>query len=433
MRRALAVLLALALSSCAPRLQPRLPEGEVYLSPLAPTRPLAAGLRERLERDWQRILAGEAREVEADLRKLAVKHPGSSEVGTLLAYAGLRAGRLEAAAAGFAEVLRREPGFAPALAGAGSAAFRLGQPEEALVQFQAALAASPSESALASRVEQLRLQVTERRLAAARVALEAGERDSAVEQYRQALAVAPEVSGLRLELAEVLAAGGDLAGAAGVLQGDPRPERAVLLRLGDVLGRLGQPARALDAYRQVLAVYGADAEALAGAARAQEALEMARQPEEYRAIRQASRISRADLAALLAVKVTALARAPRGTPPVAVDISGSWARGYILEALSRGLLDVYPNHTFQPGATVRRGDLALALQRVLDALGAPGHGTPALITDMSPGNLLHYPAARVTGAGLMGLTPQGAFEAWRPVSGEEATRTIDALVRLVGR
>jgi hypothetical protein len=32
----------------------------------------------------------------------------------------------------------------------------------------------------------------------------------------------------------------------------------------------------------------------------------------------------------------------------------------------------------------------------------------------------------------MDLTPSGAFEAWRPVSGEEAVQVVENLVRAVG-
>jgi hypothetical protein len=92
---------------------------------------------------------------------------------------------------------------------------------------------------------------------------------------------------------------------------------------------------------------------------------------------------------------------------------------------------VYPNHTFQPGATVRRGELARAVARVLDLLKWPPAPTPAL-ADMTAGNLFHAAAARVVAAGLMDLTPSGAFEAWRPVGGEEAVQVIESLVRLVG-
>jgi hypothetical protein len=46
--------------------------------------------------------------------------------------------------------------------------------------------------------------------------------------------------------------------------------------------------------------------------------------------------------------------------------------------------------------------------------------------------MLHYAAGRAVGAGLMDLSAEGAFEAWRPVSGREASDVIENLVRLVG-
>jgi hypothetical protein len=162
-----------------------------------------------------------------------------------------------------------------------------------------------------------------------------------------------------------------------------------------------------------------------------QALELLQMPEEYQAIAAAPRISRADLAALLAVKVTALSRVPAGAPKVAIDISGSWAREHIIKALGLDLIDVYPNHTFQPGATVRRGELARAVARVLDLLKWAPAPTPAL-SDMTPSNLYYAAAARVVAAGLMDLSPRGAFEAWRPVSGQEAVDVIEGLIRLVG-
>jgi len=130
-------------------------------------------------------------------------------------------------------------------------------------------------------------------------------------------------------------------------------------------------------------------------------------------------------------KVSLLGRLEPGPAKVAIDISGSWARDQIIRALAFDILDVYPNHTFQPAAVVRRGDLAAAVSRVLDLAKYPA-GTLANPRDMASNNLVRYPAARVVGAGLMDLTDDGAFEAWRPVSGQEAVDVIEGLVRLLG-
>jgi hypothetical protein len=154
-------------------------------------------------------------------------------------------------------------------------------------------------------------------------------------------------------------------------------------------------------------------------------------PEEYRRIPASSRVTRADLAALVAARVVALRRAGPGEPRVAVDLGGSWAREYIARVLALGIMEPYPNHTFQPGATVRRVDLARAAARTLDRLGFARGAAPAP-TDMSPSHLDYQAVERVLAAGLMGLSAQGAFEPWRPVSGGEAIDVVDGVARLIG-
>jgi hypothetical protein len=189
--------------------------------------------------------------------------------------------------------------------------------------------------------------------------------------------------------------------------------------------------RALEALRRILQRDPQDAEARTRATQLRQEWELVQMPEEYRRIPQASRVTRADLAALIHSKITALHRLPEREPHVATDISGSWARGHILRVLSLEILDVYPNHTFQPGALVRRGELAAALGKVLDLLAFPTRDTPVL-KDMSPNNLLYPGVTRVVAAGLMDVTPEGAFEPWRVVSGGDTWAVVEALARLVG-
>jgi len=129
--------------------------------------------------------------------------------------------------------------------------------------------------------------------------------------------------------------------------------------------------------------------------------------------------------------VAALRRIPPGEPKVAVDIGGSWAREYVATVLGAGVMEVYPNHTFQPGATVRRVDLARAVSGALDGLRWP-RGVAAAPTDMARSHLDYDAVTRTLGAGLMTLTPAGAFEPWRPVTGQEALDVVGALARLVG-
>ena len=91
---------------------------------------------------------------------------------------------------------------------------------------------------------------------------------------------------------------------------------------------------------------------------------------------QALMATREQLAALLGVRLDDLfKRAPRRNAVVITDTRGSWAIPWILPVTRAGVMEVYPNHTFQPSAAVRRGDLAEAASRVLSIIAAE---TPAL-------------------------------------------------------
>jgi len=429
--RALTFLLAAVVaSSCAKPVAPRLPEGEDYVFPAAERGELKPAEAQQVERAWKQVLAGDPGGARS-FQKLLEKRPDLVPAAAGLAFARLRAGRAPEAKRGFEAVLERRPEYFPALVGAGAAALRQGDAEQALPYYRRAQVVAPNEPVVRRRLPQLKLQVTEKRVAQARAALDAGDADRAAEEYRQALLAAPEVGGLRLELANLLVSRGDAAGAAAALEQDPVEDRQVLVRLGEILIGLQDYSRALEVYRRLLQRDPRDEEALRRSREVREAQELLLRPEEYRLIAASPRVSRADLAALVAVKVTALRRVSDREPKVAIDISGSWARDQITDTLALDILDVYPNHTFQPGAMVRRGDLARALARVLDLLRWPRAAAPAP-SDMSPTNLYYERVQRVLAAGLMDLQPNGAFEPWRPVTGPEAVEAIEALVRLVG-
>jgi tetratricopeptide (TPR) repeat protein len=427
-RAAVAVLLSV---SCAtvPR---RTPPGDDYIFPTVRIGDLSAAEAQRLRAGWDDLLANRGDAAEETFRSLVNRQPASPTARTALAFARLRLGRLIPAQAGFETVLRDVPDYVPALAGAGAVALRQGRVDDALSYYRRAQALDPNDGRLRSRLAEVKLRVTERAASDARQALERGDSAEAERQYRASLDAAPEVGGLRLELADLLAKQGRNAEAMEVLAADETGDRAVLLRLAELSAQGQDWSAAASAYERLLARDPRDLEAQQGAAQARAALDLSRRPEEYRRIVESARLTRAELAALLDVKVTALARLTPRQPEVAVDISGSWARDHVLRALSLGLIDLYPNHTFQPGAAVRRGDLASAVARVLDLLNWQSGSAPTLV-DMSRSNYFYAPAARVVAAGLMDVTPGNAFEPWRPVSGREATDVIDGLARLIGR
>lgn len=392
---------------------------------------ISAQDRKEIERGYRELRQGKAASAERALRRLALKRPALVPARVALGQALVRLGRSVEAARLFEAILAERPDDLGALLGSGEAAAKTGDLTTALAFYRRAVRAQPTAPAAVRRLAETKLAVTERGVDAARAALADGRHEVAVDEYRRAIEAVPEVSGLRVELADILVERGDREGAAEVLAGDTSGDRQVLSRLGQVELALARYDRALAAFRRVLEQDPRDTEAQSGALEARRALEFLQMPEEYQRIYTAPQISRADLAALIAVKVTALSRVGAAEPRVAVDISGSWAKEHIIKALALEILNVYPNHTFQPGAVARRGDVARAAARVLDLLGIPP-GPPVTVTDMSRSNLFYDAAVRVSSLGIMPTTEGGAFEAWRPVSGPQAVQVVDALIRVVG-
>ena len=387
--------------------------------------------RKELEKAHRELQEGHISAAEKRFRRLSERQPRLAAARTGLGYVRLKQRANEEAARLFAAVLTERSTDLDARLGAGEAAARLNDLGTALEHYGRAAEAHPADPTARKRLADTKLLFIEQRLAAARAAADASDATAAIAEYRKAIAGVPEVAGLRIELANLLVAAGDLAGAAAALEGDPSSDPQVLARLGAVRGQLKDYEGSVKAYTRALERDPSNQELRTKLENAHRAFEFARMPEEYQRIYSAPQITRADLAALVDVKVTALSRLGAFEPKVAVDISGSWAKDHIIKALAFDIITVYPNHTFQPGAMVRRGDLARAVARVLDLLSWPAGQAPA-ISDMGRNHLYYDAVSRVVGAGLLDLTPEGAFEAWRPVSGQQAVDVIESLSRLVG-
>jgi tetratricopeptide (TPR) repeat protein len=427
--RAATVVAALCLAgACAHASRSRVPDGEDYLFPAARPGELRPKEAEAVEKSWRKVLTGDTVGAEKGFQRVLAGRPGLLPAETGLAYARLRAGRVSEAGHGFEAALARRPEYMPALMGSASVAVRAGDLDRALELYRRAVASDPAETRARKRLAEVKLRLTEKRVAEAKKALDDGDAASAISGYRHALDAAPEVAGLRLALADLLLAEGGAGEAAEVLAADPLGDRQTRLRLAEVLSGLGEYRRALETLDLILAKEPKDAEARMRAREVREALTLSELPEEYRRIPTASRLSRAELAALLCINVTALARLPPGEPKVAVDISGSWARNHIARVLALDVMELFPNHTFQPGLPVRRGELARAASRVLDLLGARSRpGLPPV--DMAPANAAYDAAVRVVGLGLMELNVDGTFEPGRPVTGREGLDVVEGLGR----
>jgi hypothetical protein len=157
----------------------------------------------------------------------------------------------------------------------------------------------------------------------------------------------------------------------------------------------------------------------------------AKLPPEFKAALSAALITRGDLAAVIGVRLESIVRAAPTQQLVMTDTRGHWAAPWIAQVAGAGIMPPFENHTFQPNAAVRRGDLAVAVSRLLtlvasndSALRARLNQRPA-IADMNRRHVQYTAAAAAVASGVMPLLEGDRFQVGRPVSGSEAVDVVD--------
>jgi tetratricopeptide (TPR) repeat protein len=428
------------LPGCAPALAPApivtTPRHPDFVFPAPPAALARRDLVLRQQRGWQFLQAGDLRgarrEFGAALRSNAGFYP--AEAG--LAYTSLAERSFADAIARFDSVLRRVPAYVPALVGRGDALAGAGRVDEAAASFHAALAEDPGLADVRRRLDVLALRTQQESLIAARRAAEAGRHDEAREAYTRAIASSPDSAFLYRELAGVERRQGRSDAALAHLRKatalDPADARGWVL-LGEVLEERGEFAEAAGVYAKAQAIDPAE-ETAARLAAARSRAEMARLPEQYRSIASAPAISRGDLAALIGVRLAAVLPTAERPASVVTDVRGHWASPWIMTVLGSGVMEAYPNHTFQPRTIVRRLDMARVVARVLQAIASRRPPASARawtsqrpsIADLPPAHLGYPAAAAAVASGVMPLD-DGLFRPTRPVSGAEAIAVIERL------
>jgi hypothetical protein len=194
---------------------------------------------------------------------------------------------------------------------------------------------------------------------------------------------------------------------------------------------------AVEAYTKAQAIEPAE-ETAARLAKARSGAELARLPEPYRAIATAPQLTRADLAALIGVRLAPLlASAPTQQVVVLTDARSHWAARWIMAVVKAGVMEPFPNHTFQPRAVVRRLDMAQVLSRVLRLVAAArpdlerqwAAASPR-IGDLPPTHMGYPAAATVVASGVMTLS-DGLFRPSRVVTGAEAVEAVGRVEGLI--
>lgn len=443
--RKLAALLVVALlvSRCAtappPAVVPAAPQYPDFVFP-APPAGTAAPLAERLSRAWRLLQASDLAAADREYAALVKGAAGFPAAAAGAGYVELARKRPAEALPHFDAALPAGQTYAPALVGRGLALLALGRDEDALASFEAAHAADPALPDLAGRIETLRVRVAQDRVGRAERATAAGRYDEARVAYHAAIDASPESAFLHRDLAlmERKAGRADdaLEQARAALALDADDARTHVL-VAELLSERDDLDGALAAYRRAAALDASPAIETA-MTRLRERARDAALPPPYREIGERAQATRADIAALLGVRLgPALGRAPQ-RQVVVTDVRGHWASRWIETVARSGAMEVFPNYTFQPDAGLRRLGLADAVSRTLGvlatenpALAARWDTADVTISDVPPQHLAYPAVRRAVAAGVLPLR-DGAFQLLAPVSGAEAIEAVTRLTALMG-
>ena len=446
-RRRSAILLSFAFTlayvyGCAPvrTYTPAPVPGWSYAAGQFQTAPSSLSAKDRatFEQGWQALLTGELETSARLLEGLGRQHRDNPSLDAAIGYLELRMGNRQTAENRFVVALEKEPNMSAAQVGWFLTALAADDEEAAFERLRLLSRAHPDNSLIREYMPTLQLKVAETKLREARSLRDEKNYREAAGVYRQALKIAPEASGLALEVAKVELAAGEpqLAAehAAQAIELEPRNVEAYRLR-GDALRAMGDLELALEAYRKAMLSSPEDSSLAALYQQTKRAFERESLPSQYFSIAESAKLSREQLAALLFVKLRpAFGDAPSRASVIATDIGDSWARQFIREVVAVGILEIYPNHTFQPRALVRRADLAAALSGAMSAL-APGElpeeTARVSIADVQPGNLNYRPVAVAVSLGLLSLDSAARFNPQRFVVGSEGVTAADSLARRV--
>jgi tetratricopeptide (TPR) repeat protein len=427
------------LSACAPKAAPALvgaPKHPDFVFPATPEGVPAASMAS-IDRGWQYLQMDDLRNAEREFSaalKLKPFHPAETAMG----YVALARGNEKEAAERFERALQVDASYVPALVGQGQALLELDRAADALASFEAALAKDPSLTDLPARIDVLRFRATQETLTRAKAAAEARRWDEATALYQKAIAGSPESAFLYRDLAAVEHKAGQTATALEHYRkaveldaGDARSHAGI----GAILDSQGDAVAALDAFERARAIDAAEVpDSVINRLRA--AVALAKQPAEYRAIPERASVTRAEIAALVGVRLDALIARARPRQVIITDIRGHWAQPWIAPVVRSGVMDTLPNYEFEPSRQVRRGELATTVSRLLSLVAAARpeaarkwQGARVAVSDVGSTHLSYPAVSAAVASGVMPLNG-GNFELLRGVSGADAIEIISRLEAL---
>jgi hypothetical protein len=272
-------------------------------------------------------------------------------------------------------------------------------------------------------------------LGRAKTAADARRWDEATALYQKAIAASPDSAFLYRDLAGVEQKAGQSGAALDhyrkAVQLDASDAKS-LAAIGGILESQGDAVGAMASYERARALDPSEVPESA-IARLRGAAALAKLPEEYRAIPSVTAVNRAQIAALIGVRLESLLAKTQPRQLIITDVRGHWAQPWISPVVRSGVMETLPNYEFEPAREIRRGEMATVVSRILGLIAAVNPGSArkwqsakVSITDVAPTHLSYPAVSAAVASGVMTLS-NGNFELLRALSGLEA---IDIVSRL---
>lgn len=391
-------------------------------------------LRKDYDKLWTRFVTGkEDAKVSKDLDKLLKKQKDVPAAITIGAYIDLYKGNDSAAAPKLLQALSINPNDRIALYYLAELAFA-GQDYAGANGFYARLlAVDQTRTDVEGKKQKALLLATDNLLRAAAKAEQENRFADAEQLYRRALEMAPREPAFNGRFAELLAKEKkwDEALARYRIQMEIAGRNSEIEKnIAEALMNLGRTEEAREVLDRLRNEGTLDENLESKVNELEDLGRWGNEIDFYRSIQSAGALTREQLAATLIRYFPQVAEFPQ-SPQIITDTQDSWARPEIQVIVGTALIDPFPNHTFQPSTPVTRGLFALSMSRLIRLLGvSPAAAPPISAPDVSPGDALYRDIQLVLSFGLMGLEDSGSFNVNGRVSGEEAVRAVDRLLRL---
>jgi Tfp pilus assembly protein PilF len=432
-----ATLLLILFWSCATQ---KIPSPHLYLGNLPASLISELSLENRIltEDAWNNLRKGKTKAAQKIISKLGEQNP-IYYLG--FGYASYLLNNMKDAEQFFKASLRNYPDMALIHAGLAQVFQKTGREDEAFSEFREILKKEPNNIWAKEEYENLKNKKTNQALGEARNSLAQGDTEKGKQALLKALHYSPQSTEANLQLAEIYKKEGKFQNALVHLKtaSSNEPEnREILENYADTLFQAERYARSLEIYEKLKEAEPENKEILDRIERLNNILGIVELPSQYNSIPYSEAVTREEMAALLSIKFKGIVDEATKTPPIIIDIATSWASKFILQMTSLGILDVYPNHTFQPKKTISRAEMAEILVHCIEYLEKKGfkfiqqiQPEKIKILDVLPENYYYKPIIQIVSYDIMTLSLQKEFQPDSPVSGPETIKLLDIILNLI--